>query len=165
MTSGHSVAVYLASFCLLGTYWVIHTAIMRYFHRVDRTLIWLTLAFLLPVTFVPFVAKLKDAYRDSGVAVLLLGSVNVFIGGCLVALWLYGTSHPELLHRPVDGAVRRSMLRRITVSPIVVSLVAIAASRVHVYLSTLLFLTVPLYHLSHRRIDADLPGGEAAGDE
>jgi uncharacterized membrane protein len=165
MAIGHSVAVYLASFCLLGTYWVIHSAIMRYFHRVDRKLIWLTLAFLLPVTFVPFATKFKDAYRDSGIAVLLLGSVNILIGGCLVALWLYGTSHPELLHRPVDGAVRRSMLRRITVSPVVVSLVAIAASRVHVYLSTLLFLTVPLYHLSHRRIDENSPRGDLAGDE
>lgn len=165
MATGHSVAVYLASFSLLGTYWVIHSTIMRHFQRVDRTLIWLTLAFLLPVTFVPFVAKLKDAYRESGIAVVLLGSVNILIGGCLVALWLYATSHPELLHRPIDGAVRRSMLRRITVSPVVVSLAAIAASRVHVYLSTLLFLTVPLYHLSHRRIDESSPGGDLAGDE
>jgi uncharacterized membrane protein len=160
MATGHAVAVYVASFSLLGTYWVVHSAVMRHFRRVDRTLIWLTLVFLLPVTFVPFVAKLKDVYRDSGLAVLLLGSVNILIGASLAALWLHGASHPELLHRPIGDAVKRSMLWRIAVSPVLISLVAIPVARVHVYLSTLLFLTVPLYHLSHRRIDAHAPDGE-----
>ena len=130
----------------------------------DRTFIWLTLVYLLPVTFLPFLAKLKDAYRYSEVAVLLLGGVNILIGGALAVLWLYGTSHVELLHGPVDGAVRRSMLRRIAVSPVAVSLVAIAASSVHVYLSTLIFLTVPLYHLAHQRIDEHLPDAEGVGE-
>ena len=97
-------------------------------------------------------------------AVLLLGGVNILIGGALAVLWLYGTSHVELLHGPVDGAVRRSMLRRIAVSPVAVSLVAIAASSVHVYLSTLIFLTVPLYHLAHQRIDEHLPDAEGVGE-
>lgn len=161
----HSVADYVASFCLLGTYWVIHSTIMRHFQRVDRTFIWLTLVYLLPVTFLPFLAKLKDAYRYSEVAILLLGGVNILIGGALAVLWLYGTSHAELLYGPVDGAVRRSMLRRIGVSPAVVSLVAIPVSRLHVYLRTLLFLTVPLYHLSHRQIDESVTDGELAGGE
>src|SRR5262245_42769098 len=92
MTIGDSVAVYIACFGLVGTYWVLHGAITSYFRRADRTLIWLTLLFLLPVTFIPFVAKLKDVSRDSGLAVLLLGGVNILVGGCLAALSCYGTS-------------------------------------------------------------------------
>lgn len=163
LTIGHSVTVYVACFGLLGTYWVLHGAILNWFRRGDRAFIWLNILVLLPVTFIPFAAKLKDAYRESGLAILLLGGLNILIGGCFAALWLYGASHPELLRRPIDGAVRRSLLRRITISPVLVSLAAIVVSRTHVYLGTLVFLTVPLYHLSHRRIDASAPAGEEAG--
>jgi uncharacterized membrane protein len=164
MSLDHTVAVYGACFGLVGTHWVLHGAIMSYFRLGDRTLIWLTLVFLLPVTSVPFAAKLKDAYRASEGAVPLLAGVNILIGGVLAARWLYGTSRPELLRRPANGAVRWSMVRRITVSPVVVSLVAIAAARVHVYLSTVPFLAVPLFHLSHRQIDASGPG-DVLGEE
>jgi hypothetical protein len=86
MGLGHTVAVYTASFWLLGTYWFLHGTILAFFGRANRALIWLNLLFLLPVTFIPFVSKLKDVYRLSRLAVLLLGGVNILIGACLVAV-------------------------------------------------------------------------------
>jgi uncharacterized membrane protein len=161
---GHSVVVYGACFWRLGTYWYIHSTIVSFLRQGNRPFVRLNLLFLLPVTFVPFAAKLKDAYRASRLAVLLLGGVNIFISACLAVLWLYATSHPELLQRPVSAAARRSMLGRITISPITLGLLAIAASVIHVYLTTLLLLTIPLYHLTHRRIDEEASGIRADGE-
>jgi uncharacterized membrane protein len=147
------VVVYVASFWLLGTYWILHSAILDCFRRSDRTLIWLNLLFLLPVTFIPFVAKAKEIFRYSELAIVLLCAANIAIGLCLLLLWRYGTSHPVLLRRPIDDATRTRALRRIAVSPILLSVLAIVASWVDVYLTTALILLIPLYHLRQPLIE------------
>jgi hypothetical protein len=68
------------------------------------------------------------------------GGLNVPIGACLVALWLYGASRPQLRHRPVSRAARRGTLGRIAMRPIVLGLLAITASLIHMDLSALLLL-------------------------
>jgi uncharacterized membrane protein len=43
---------YVLSFIVLGMYWVGHHALFHSVHRVNRTLLWLNLLFLLFVTLV-----------------------------------------------------------------------------------------------------------------
>ncbi|HYE34506.1 TMEM175 family protein [Methylocaldum sp.] len=150
---GFDLFIYGVSFWLAGTYWVQHAAIMHHFRQGSRMLAWLNLLFLFPVTLLPFVTKLKSVYREEALVILLFGAVQILIGLALIALWTYTVSHPHLLIRPVEAAVRRRVTRRMFMSPVMVSVAAIPISFVNVHLGTLFFLSIPLYYLSHRVID------------
>jgi uncharacterized membrane protein len=150
---GFDLFIYGVSFWLAGTYWVQHAAIMNCFRHGSRMLAWLNLLFLFPVTLLPFVTKLKSVYREDALVILLFGIVQIFIGLALIALWTYAASHSHLLIRPVEAAIRRRVTRRMFTSPVLVSVVAVPISFLNVHLGTLLFLSIPLYYLSHRVID------------
>lgn len=160
---GFDLLIYGISFWLAGTYWIQHAAIMRYFQNGSWMLVWLNLLFLFPVTLLPFVTKLKGAYREEPLVIVLFGVAQIFIGLSLIALWTYAASHPHLLIRPIEEAVRRSVTRRMLMSPVVVSLVAIPISFLNLHLGTLFFLSIPLYYLSHRVIDRSSSDPDVSG--
>jgi uncharacterized membrane protein len=150
---GFHLLIYGVSFWLAATYWVQHAAIMHYYRHGNRTVVWLNLLFLFPVTLLPFVTELKGEYRDEALVILLFGAVQILIGLALILLWNYSGSHPHLMSRTVEDAIRRRVTRRMCVSPVIISLVAIAVSFLSLHLGTLLFLSIPLYYLSHRELD------------
>lgn len=159
---GFDLLIYGVSFWLACTYWVQHAAILHYFRQGSRTLAWLNLLFLFPVTLLPFVTELKGAYRDEPLVIVLFGALQILIGLALIALWLYAIHHPRLLVRPVEAAVQHRVAWRMFISPVVVSVVAILLSFLSLHLGTAFFLSIPLYYLSHRVIDRGWanPGGE-----
>ncbi|MGR8981603.1 MAG: TMEM175 family protein [Gammaproteobacteria bacterium] len=150
---GWDLLLYVITFWLAGTYWIQHAAIMHYFRQGNRTVVWLNLLFLLPVTLLPFVTELKGAYRHEPLVTLLFGVLQILIGLALIALWHYAISHPHLLSREVEENIRRKVTWRMFVSPVMISVVAISVSFLSVHLSSLFFLSIPLYYLSHRAID------------
>ena len=150
---GYQLLIYGVSFWLAATYWIQHAAIMHYYRHGNRTVVWLNLLFLFPVTLLPFVTDLKGTFRDEPLVIMLFGLVQIFIGLALILLWNYSGSHPHLMSRTVENTMRRKVTRRMLVSPVIISLVAIAVSFLNVHIGTLIFLSIPLYYLSHREID------------
>lgn len=161
---GFDLLVYAISFWLAGTYWLQHAAIMHFFKNGSRMLIWLNLLFLFPVTLLPFVTELKGAYRHEVLITLLFGVLQIVIGLSLIAIWSYAVLHPHLLVRKIEEDVRRRVTRRMIVSPIIVSLIAVSVSFLSVHLSTLFFLSVPLYYLYHPVIDKNWSDSEVNGE-
>ncbi|MGZ8190620.1 MAG: TMEM175 family protein [Methylococcaceae bacterium] len=153
---GFDLLIYAVSFWLAGTYWIQHTAIMHFFRNGSRMLVWLNLFFLFPVTLLPFVTELKGAYREEALVTLLFGVVQIVIGLALLAIWNYAASNPHLLARQIEQDIRRQVARRMIMCPVIVSLIAIPVSFLSLHLSTLIFLTIPLYYLSHPVIDRKL---------
>jgi uncharacterized membrane protein len=149
------VIMYAASFLLVGTYWVQHHAIFHFFRSCNRTLIWLNILFMFPITLVPFLTKLKVVYRQDAIVVPLFGAAFILSSLILFAIWRYAISHPELLGRQrFDPSVERSMNRRIVTAPLV-CLAAIGLSFLNIDLGTIAFCTVPLFYLSHHTADAN----------
>ena len=105
---GFHVFTYAISFWLAATYWLQHSAIMQYYRHGNRTVVWLNLLFLFPVTLLPFVTELRTDYRYEALVTLLFGLLQIFIGLVLVALWNYAVSHPHLLTRRVGEDIRRT---------------------------------------------------------
>lgn len=161
---GFHLLVYGISFWLAATYWVQHAAIMDYYQHGNRTVVWLNLLFLFPVTLLPFVTELKAAYRDEPLVIMLFGFVQIFIGLTLILLWNYSDSHRHLMSRAVEDATRRRVTWRMFVSPVIISVVAIAVSFLSLHLGTLLFLSIPLYYLSHRDLDLGWIDSRMNGD-
>jgi uncharacterized membrane protein len=145
--------LYAISFWLAVTYWLQHAAIMHYCREGNRTLIWLNLLFLFPVTLLPFVTELRGSYRHEALMTVLFGALQIFIGLALILLWNDSKSNSDLLTRPIDEAFRRKVMWRMLVSPIIVSVIAMGFSFVNIHVSALFFLSIPLYYLSHREID------------
>ncbi|WP_024297164.1 TMEM175 family protein [Methylomicrobium lacus] len=157
---GFDLLIYAVSFWLAGTYWVQHAAIMHFFRNGSRTLVWLNLFFLFPVTLLPFITELKGAYRDEPLVTLLFGGVQIVIGLALIALWRYAVLHPHLLTHKIEEDTRRQVTRRMIVSPIIISLIAIPVSFLSLHLSTIIFLSIPLYYLFHPMLDRNWSNSE-----
>ena len=58
------IFAYITSFTTLGVYWVTHHRIFRWILYVDRPLIWIIIAFLMTLGFVPFSTTLLTQYLD-----------------------------------------------------------------------------------------------------
>jgi uncharacterized membrane protein len=150
-----SLIAYAMSFVMVGIYWVQHAALFRFLGHANRRLIWLNILFLLPITLIPFIAKVKAAYRYDPMVIALFSSVHILCGVFLLAIWAYMLAHPELLTCPVHSNVKRSMTLRILVSP-VICLIAMGLAFVDVKLGTSIFAVIPFFYIWHRTVDASI---------
>ena len=155
------VWIYGISFWLAGTYWVQHSAIMHYFRLGTRRLFWLNLLFLFPVTLLPFLTALAGSYRFEPLVTLLFSGLQVLIGLTLILLWNYAVANPSLLAHHIGKSLAQAVNKRIILSPILISLVAIPISFLSINLSRLLLLSIPLYYLSHHDLDRNLSDSES----
>jgi uncharacterized membrane protein len=148
------VIMYAASFWLIAAYWVQHHTVFQYLRYCNRTVMWLNILFLFPLTLMPFLTKLKVVYRADEEVVPLFGSAFVASGLILVGIWRYVISRPELLEHPgLDPSVVGSMTRRILMGPLI-SLVAVGVTFLYYPLGTIVFCTIPIFYLSHPLIDS-----------
>lgn len=152
MRISRDVTMYAASFWLIGAYWVQHHAIFHFLKNCNRTLLWLNILFMFPLTLMPFLTKLKAVYHEDVVVVPLFGSAFIVSGLILLGIWRYIVAHPALTDHPLDRPVIRSMSQRIMLGPLV-SLAAIGVSYIDIDLGTVVFCTLPLFYLSHHLVD------------
>lgn len=156
---GHDILIYGISFWLIAAYWIQHHAMFHYFRYSNRLLVWLNALFLLFLTLIPFLAKLKSIYKNEPKVALLFGLGNIIVSLALLAIWRYAVSQPGIQQQhPVGSAVIRSMTLRILATPLI-SLVAIGISFINVRVGTVCFVLIPLFYLSHRLIDARWDSG------
>ncbi len=149
----YHVLAYAASFWLIASYWLQHQSIFHYLRYCNRQLFWLNTLFLFPLTLVPFFVRVKSIYGAEARIVVVFGTAFIVCGLVLLALWRYAVSRPELLRlATIDGDVVRSMTLRILIGP-VISFVAIVLSFLNVYLGTVIFLSMPLFYISHHIVD------------
>ena len=144
-------ASYALSFVMLGVLWIGHYFQFQYIKRVDRTLIWINLLFLLTVTFLPFCAGvLGNSYEDR-VAVIIYGGSIIASGALLVAHWRYATSNglcaPDLAPQVVSV-----LGGRIAVG-MVVSALAIAVGFIDTRISLAVFCVLPVPYMRRSALE------------
>ncbi len=123
-----SFAIYVVSFCVLAMFWIAHHFQFTYVERVDRTLLWINLLFLLFTTLVPFSTNLVASHGTLQVPVMLYG-------GNLMLLYLMLALHLRRLRRhrslataeflPEIGAAMSRRLRSFCVLPVIAMAVAV----------------------------------------
>ena len=122
-----SYLAYVVSFIVIGLIWVAHHAMFERINTVDRPLLFLNLALLLGVGFIPWpTSVLADYIGDGGVdasiATALYSFTMTLIGIVFVLMWLHLVRHPEHTIESVTQAQLRRSLRLAYVSPIVYAL-------------------------------------------
>jgi uncharacterized membrane protein len=117
-----SYVAYVLTFFLIGIMWVNHHAMFREVERIDRPLLFLNIALLMGIAFLPFPTALlanyvRDGGNDGRVATAIYSFTSVVIGCGFLALWWYLMRHPQLLRASfgVEGAERA--FRRTVIGP------------------------------------------------
>ena len=123
-----SFAIYVVSVCILAMFWIAHHFQFTYVERVDRTLLWINLLFLLFTTLAPFSTNLVASHGTLQVPVLLYGG-NLLMLYLMLALHLRRMRHQRNLTNaeflPEIGAAMSRRLRSFCVLPVVAMLVAL----------------------------------------
>jgi uncharacterized membrane protein len=93
---------YLISFIVTGIAWAAHRDLFALIRRTDRTLVWLNLLYLLPLTLLPFGVALIASYERESVALRIYGLLLLLIALTRLIMWLYATNRPHLLYEPIS---------------------------------------------------------------
>jgi uncharacterized membrane protein len=159
------VLVYVISFINLGVLWVGQHNQYHFIARADRWFLWINIAFLLLVSFMPLATALLGSYPLNRLALFVYGA-NLLAATLVLALhWHYATSGGRLTAGPLTPGVVRLAHRRMLGSAsayavaLVLSLLVPAAGLV-------LFLAVPFTNILPFGVDRHLhhPAGATEGE-
>jgi uncharacterized membrane protein len=165
----HSFAMYAISFVVLAIFWITHHVLFHFVRHVDRRLLWLNIAFLLFVTFVPFSTDLLGDHGHLPLPVVVYGLNLIALGGLLDIQLRYLRANPPLAApdlTPIVSARMHGEARIYALIPIASMAVSYWSPRLGMYLY--LLLAIPTF--ASRRLDRLLhPGAprkvDATSDE
>ncbi len=93
---------YALSFCLVGIYWAAHHRTFYYITSSNTTLIWLNLALLMFIAFLPFSTSLLDEYTDSIVITAFYAATMTIISLFSLLIWEYAAFKHRLIPADLD---------------------------------------------------------------
>ncbi len=144
---------YVASFVMLGVFWVSHHILYTSIRFTDRLFLWLNLLFLLALSVIPFTTALLGQYWTVRYVPVLYGVHLAIIGFLAYAQWSYATTHHRLVDHRISPTLVSLVKRRILLTPIVCAL-AIGLSFFSASASIALYLLLPIYYIMPGKIDA-----------
>jgi uncharacterized membrane protein len=100
-----SYASYVVSFATIGIIWVNHHTLFRHIARVDRVFLFLNVAFLMTVAFIPYPTAVVARYMrtdDAPAAAVLYGITMTAMAICFNVLWQYAARGYRLLAPDAD---------------------------------------------------------------
>ena len=95
---------YFLSFIIIAMFWISHHALFSAIRRVDRTLIWINMLYLLLIVFMPYPTELLSLFGKTMVATVLYASVLAVAGILQAAMAFYAVRG----HRLVDDEFEMS---------------------------------------------------------
>jgi uncharacterized membrane protein len=108
-----SYIAYALSFMLIGINWTNHRIMFTNFDRVDHTLVWLNLLYLMCVAFMPIPTAVLGAWlgnpQNQVVAAVFYGGAVTFVGLIFNLLWWYGAYSAKLTSRTLSASQRRAL--------------------------------------------------------
>src|SRR5262245_27117738 len=144
-----SFVAFLISFVIVAISWAGHRDLFAHVRRTDRSLVWLNIVYLLPLSILPFGAALLSRYDQDPIALTMYGTLLVLMPMTRLTMWLYATGRrPHLLY---EGMTEKERWYGIAIiaSPGVLNLIAVLIAHEAPTVSLLIFATVPaLYFLS-----------------
>lgn len=164
-SAGPHLLAFVLSFVIVGLYWVAHHSMLHFVKQVDRPLLWLNLALLLIIVFVPFPTALLGQHPDNLLAVTLYGVNLMLVNTAGTILWLYATGRPHPTAHDATPALR-GFIAKLHSAPILVYAVGIALAHWSVPAGLVLFAAVPVFFiLPNSFIDNRLRAAAATGGE
>lgn len=163
-----SYAAYAISFLTIGIVWVNHHTVFRQIGRVDRTFLFLNVAFLMVVAFSPFPTRvLAETLRGgSRAGAFAYGLTFTVMPLCYAALWFYAAVGRRLLGPDADPRVVSGISRSYLPGSLMYAL-ATASSLLSAYLAVALYAAIALFYVLESSLfgRSDLPVKAPGGVE
>ncbi len=140
------------SFAIIAMFWINHHRLFAKVENVSSGLLWLTMAWLLSIVWLPIATALSGqlSAEDLSVRVVYIGSMIV-TSVLLLLIRLFLRAHPQLLNGPASDLDRGLAVEAAMVSLFAIALaVSLAIPALTYYPLFLLALTGPLGGLLHR---------------
>lgn len=142
-----NLSAYVASFAILGMYWISHHAIFRFVEGIDRTVTWVNLYFLMFVSLVPFTTDFYAGDNNSRIANTVFGANLIVMGLLAYSMWTYSISK-NFLHHNLSKEIKNYVTRRILTGPALASLALVATLFQPIYAEYIFFAMIPIFMLS-----------------
>lgn len=113
------IFVYVLSFLVIGTYWVLHHRLFRMIRRYDYRLIWLNVVFLMFVAFVPAATNALGSYSFSPTVTALYAVSLALVGLSEYVVWWYALRQKFVQHVSSAPRLDRYISARILTPPLV----------------------------------------------
>jgi uncharacterized membrane protein len=142
-------AAYAVSFLMIGIWWVNHHAYMEVIDRVDRTLLFGTIAFLACIAFLPFPTRLvAEHFRDDGVraAAITYGLTMTAAAICATSFWFYAASGRRLIAETADQRAISSLSRAV-IPGVPINVAATLVALWSPYTALALFASLALFYV------------------
>jgi uncharacterized membrane protein len=142
----HSFAMYAISFVVLAIFWIAHHLLFHFVRHVDRRLLWINMAFLLLVTFVPFSTDLVGDHGHFTLPLLVYGTNLLALGALLTVQARYMAAHPELSTPDLTATAVAHMYREVRVYALIpLASMAISLFYPRVGMYCYLLLAIPTF--------------------
>jgi uncharacterized membrane protein len=137
---------YATSFILLGFFWIGHDDQFHYIKRVNRTLLWIAIFYLMFISLIPFSTTLLGEYPDQQISVIIYGINLVILISLNYLHWWYATKDNRLVDSNINREFITIVSRRYLVG-IFMIFISIAVSFININASLLMYIGTPLYYL------------------
>ena len=145
---------YFLSFVIIGMFWISHHALFTIIRRVDRTLIWLNMFYLLLIVFMPYPTNLLSLFGQTMVATVIYAAVLAAAGLLQAAMAFYATRDHRLVDDEFDPKYAGEYLRNSVVMSVVFIIsigIAFASPTAAQFFWIVLFATPLLERLIFRK--------------
>ncbi len=143
-----SYAAYAISFVTIGIIWVNHHTVFRQIGRVDRTFLFINIAFLMVVAFSPFPTRVLAETLRSGsrAGAFAYGLTFTLMAVCYGALWFYAAVGRRLISPGADQRVVSGISRSFLPGSAMYGL-ATLSSLLSAYLGVALYVAIALFYV------------------
>ncbi len=101
---------FVLSFAVIGVYWMSHHGIFRYIKSSTRSFLWLNLAFMMSIVFLPFSTSMLGQYGSDRLAVMFYAGNLTLTGSLMGLLWWYATSGHRLVSKDLSSEMRKHIM-------------------------------------------------------
>ncbi len=155
-STGYRLFLFAMSFLLAGVYWISHRVIFSYVRRVNTMLVWLNIIFLMICSLIPFGAAILGNYPHDSIALFFYGILLTLLAGWRLLLYLYVTSHHDLLYAPVP-AKRKKRVSGVMIFAPVMFFLSLCLVPYYPTLSLILFAVTPVFFATAISIVSNMP--------
>jgi uncharacterized membrane protein len=140
---------FFISFAVIGRYWMAHHAFFSTLARIDRTMIWLNLVYLMFIAFLPFPTALLGRYFENPLSIAIYAVNVAAVSGMEVVLFSRAQNH-GLLDKKLPRDVYRYGVA-MSLSPVIFFVLSIPVAFLSTTLAVLFwFLGIPLAAIAER---------------
>lgn len=102
---------YVLSFVIIGSFWIGHHRMFEHVRRLDLTLVWMNILYLLLVVFIPYTTNLLSLYGDTTAATVMYAGVMGLTGIMQSVMCWYAVKEERLVDEDFDHDFSRNFIR------------------------------------------------------